>query len=163
MEDGLFVLSNSKTSSAPLEARRAIAQARNLDELVRVGLDYLCTNFHCDAAFLLKQSASNDAVCWAASPASLPNLTIPGLPARLEQGSLAARALEQRKTVFISEPGIIGSDNILVAVLLDTQGTQVGVLQLSGASRNLSAPSIVAAVESFASTFADAVTRMSGP
>ena len=161
------MLNNDNLSSAAAEAWRAIAEARNLDELVRLGLGYLCTNFHCDAAFLLKQSASAEAVCWASSPTSLPELTIPGLPARLDEGSLAGRALQEGKTVFVTEPRL-GSDgpgraNTMVAVLLEAHNTRVGVLQLSGAARNLSDPPVLASLESFASKFAEAVVRMRGP
>ena len=159
------MLNNSKLSSAAADTRRAIAEARNLDELVRLGLEFLCRNFHSDAAFLLKQSASTEAVCWAASPTSLPELTIPGLPARLEGGSLAGRALEQGKPVFVTEQvgtNGLNSENTLVAVPLIAHNTRVGVLQLSGTARTLSDPSTRALLESFASKFAEAVVRMRG-
>lgn len=164
--DGLLVLNNSKQSSAAGDASQSIADARDLDELVRLALEQLCKAFHCDAAILLKQPIPGETICWASSPMALPELTIPGLPARLDEGSVAARVLKNGEMLSITEPGM-GThgpvrEHTLVAVPMKTRDAVLGVIQLSGAARNLSDAPTRAALESLASKLADAVAKLRG-
>jgi diguanylate cyclase (GGDEF)-like protein len=142
------------------DANQRIAAARNLDELARLAIDQLCKTYRCDAAFLLSQPQSSEATCWAASPTSLPNLMIPGLPAQLDDTNLAGRAFASGKTLAVTEPGGAAGQYTTVAVPLKSNDAVLGVMQLSGVAPNANNPGTLAALESLAAKFASAVTRL---
>jgi GAF domain-containing protein len=148
------------------EASQPIADARDLDELARLAVEQLCQVLHCDVAFLLKQPMPGEAICWSTSPTALPAMTIPGVPARLDGSSLAGRALKKGETLFFTEPeagsNVPARERAMVAVPLKTPNAVLGVIQLSGAVQNLTDTATLAAVESLAAKFAEAVAKLRG-
>ena len=142
-----------------------IAAAHDLDELARLAIDQLVKTYRCDAALLLSQPQPGEAVCWAASIETFPNLIIPGLPARLDSSNLAGRAFTSGETLSITEPslGVRGSvaQQTTTVVPLKTKGLVLGVMQLSGAASNFN-PGTLAALEALAVKYADAIIRLRG-
>jgi diguanylate cyclase (GGDEF)-like protein len=142
-----------------------LAEARDLDALGRLAVEQLCQTYQCDAAFLLVQSQPGEAICWAASPMSLPELVIPGLPARVDETSLAGRALTLGQTTTAAEPGVGRAplkELVTIAVPVKAKDAVLGVIQLSSAALNANTPTTIAALESFASNLASVVARLRG-
>ncbi len=158
------MLSRIKRTTAAVDATQKIESARDLDELARAAIAQLCVTYHCDPALVLSQPPSSEAMCWAGSPATLPELTLPGLPARIDESNLTGRALKTGKTVSITETGI-GANGVMersafIATPLKNRGTTLGVLQLSGAALNLTGPGAVAALEAWADKIATAIANL---
>jgi diguanylate cyclase (GGDEF)-like protein len=136
-----------------------IAAARDVDALARLVIEHLCASHQCDAALLLTQSDSDGAICWAGFFSTSPQLSIPGLPARLSENQLASRAIGTAKTVFVVESA---NEHTMIAVPLKTRGAPFGALQLSGASLGVSDPGEIAHLEALADLIAAAIASLRG-
>lgn len=158
------MLSRDQSSAAETETSQRFADARDVDELARRAVALLCATFRCDAAVLICRAQSGEAIFWASSPSVLPEMSIPGLPARINEGTLAERALKTGKTVSITEPGTgLGgraTQHTVIAVPLKTESAVLGVIQLSGDSLDASASSTTSALEFLAQQIAAAVAKL---
>ncbi len=153
--------------TASIEAGQRIESAGTLDELARRVITQLCSLYRCDAALLVSVSPAGDALCWASSPSVLPEMSIPGLPARIDQGTLAERALKTGKSVSLTEPllGANGSSKAatVIAVPLKKPGGFVGVVQLTGAKLGSAEPGALLMLESLADKYALAISNLPKP
>jgi len=158
------VVDRVKPSAAPAEASQRIAVARDLDELARLVVEQACTIHRCEAALLLRQPDSDEAVCWASTPSALPGFTIPGLPAHIDESSPAGRAIRTAEPVSTTEP-TAGSNGLakphtVIAVPLKAGGALLGAIQLSGNFLSVSDPTTVLALEALAEKYAAAIGHL---
>ncbi len=94
-------------------------------------------------------------------------MSIPGLPARIDEGTLAERALKTGKSVSLAEP-VRGANGIaqtvtVIAVPLKKPGGFVGVVQLTGAKLGSAEPGALLALESLADKYALAISNLHQP
>jgi transcriptional regulator with GAF, ATPase, and Fis domain len=152
------------THSDSLENLHAkLSSTTAINSLIHLAVEEIILRYRADTAILLVAPNSNAATCWAGTPMMLPELLIPGLPAKIQANDLATRALQSGQIQIAQEPGLNMQDQTVLVLPIKSADAIVGALRLSSERINAADAQLLATLETITSYIAENITRLQSP
>jgi transcriptional regulator with GAF, ATPase, and Fis domain len=152
------------TAEQPIsDLANKLGSAGDVDGMIRIALADVITRYRADAAILLTIAGSFEATCWAGTFATLPELLIPGLPAKIEENDWTGRALKSGQIQVAQEPGLMMKEQTVLVLPIKSGEQIAGVLRLGGARLNTKDTALISMLETIAGCVAENVMRLQSP